>query len=644
MIEPTQAAAPAPGKHRRCTDCGVEFHASAQRGSTAGCCDVCQTKRLAFVNTVPRTVVPPKLKMPWWRSRRLLLWLLIGAAFTITGFFSRKTISRHYHLWTLSVHARRTVGYFEKKDYDRAVIEGRRTLDLDPLDVETNRIIAMCFEARGSNEAIPWRARLNFVQPGDVENALAWARGALSAGAIDIAEDALAALKPEDRDSAGYHHLAAKVAMARTDSVKAESHWLEAVRLHPDSEDYRLNLATLQLRSRSEAARRTARNVLESLGEIPTHRIPVLHSLIEDAMNHQEFSRARKLADRLIADSNASFNDRLGRLSVLRAQNAPDAGKYLEQLRDESLGNPEQFSLLLTWMNQNGLPLLVADWVPALPPALVSMPPVCLVVADSYGRDRDWPKLRKFVETASWKDFEHVRLGHLSHALENFGNVVAAETTWSRAIAECREIPERLAALVRLAQAWRWEARAELALKKLSADERTPLWVLDALWVIAKKSGDAIELHRLSRLIVKARPKSPTARNNFIHFSLLRRTDEATTDQFAADLFTERPDDIRCATTYALSLFLQNKVFKALEIMQRFPSEELRDPEVAIYYGIFLLAAGDSPQAAEFLTIAQGTNLLREQTDMIATVKRESRFNTLSLLPKTPGPRPKTAD
>ena len=634
MIEPSHPA-PAPGTRRTCPDCGAEFDAPARRGAADICCDACQMKRLALVHTVSRAKVPPKLETRWWRSRTMLLWLLIAGTIASAGFVWRKTVSQHYHRWSQGVHARRAVEYFEKKDYDHAILEGRSALEMDPFDVETNRIIAKCFEARGPFEAIPWRARLNFIRPGDPENAIAWAQDALSTGSLDVADDALAVLKPADRASAAFHDISAKLAMARTDSVKAESHWTDAVRLAPGSEDYRLQLATLQVRSRSATVRATAAKALESLGENPRHRLIALRALIEDAMNHEEFPRARELADRLVASSDATFTEKLGRLAVLRTQEAADAPEYLEQLRDESLQNPEQFALLLHWMNQNGLPVLVSDWVPRLPPALVSQPPVCLVVADSYGRDRDWPKLRAFVEKASWKDFDHVRLAHLAHALENFGNVVAAESTWGRAIVECREKPERLAMLARLAQAWRWETRAELTLRKLSADDRTPLWVLDALWAIAKKSGDAGEMHRLSRLIVKSRPKNPAARNNFIRLSLLRHTDEGEPDQLAATLFKERPTDITCAITYGLSLFLQDRVFDALQILRAFPAAELREPEVALYYGIFLQASGDSEKAAEFLKLARGAPMLREEEELITRAKRESRSNTLTPTPKS---------
>ena len=591
---------------------------------------------MEFVAKVRHAAVPEEPGKPWFRRSTFWFLLVILSAGT-AGVVWWKDILYQYHQWTLDMHARRAVHNFENKDYAHAILDARRALDFDPLDVESNRIIAKSYEAQGSLEAIGWRMRLNFIRPGDEENAIAWARDTLSAGAPELAEDAVAVLNPKHRNTAEYHHIMAQIAMARTDSVKAESHWAEAVRLDPASEDYRLRLATLQVRSRTEGNRQAATRTLESLGEIPRHRLTALRALIEDAMNREEFPRARTLVDQLVESPGASFMEQLGRLAVLRAQGARDAGNYLEKLRDDSLGDPEQFSMLLRWMNLNGLPVLVSDWVPGLPPALVSQPPVCLAVADAYGRDHDWPKLRAFVETAVWKEFEHARLAHLAHALEHSGNVIAAEATWGRAVAQCRDKPDRLATLARFAQAWHWDERAELALRKLSADERTPLWVLDTLWTIARKSGDSEELHRLSRLLVKARPKNTNARNNFIRLSLLRRVDEGATGKLAAELFKERPADITCATTYGLSLFLDGKVFDAVQIMQSFPAEQLRDPDVAPYYGIFLQAAGESAKAEKYLTLARENTLLRDEEELIARLKRESRSNTLTLTPKKAG-------
>ena len=81
------------------------------------------------------------------------------------------------------------------------------------------------------------------IRPGDPENSIAWARDALNTGAIETAEEALATLKPGDRNTADYHDIAAHLAMVIPDRVKAESHWRDAVRLAPESEDFRLRLA-----------------------------------------------------------------------------------------------------------------------------------------------------------------------------------------------------------------------------------------------------------------------------------------------------------------------------------------------------------------------------------------------------------------
>jgi len=113
--------------------------------------------------------------------------------------------------------------------------------------------------------------------------------------------------------------------------------------------------------------------------------------------------------------------------------------------------------------------------------------------------------------------------------------------------------------------------------------------------------------------------------------------------QLAADLFNERPTDITCAVTHALSLFFQDNVFEALRIMQSFPPEELRQPEAALYYGIFC-SIGDSAKAAEYLALARGAPLLREEEELIARVKRESRLNTLTPSPKTQPQPPKKAE
>jgi hypothetical protein len=78
--------------------------------------------------------------------------------------------------------------------------------------------------------------------------------------------------------------------------------------------------------------------------------------------------------------------------------------------------------------------------------------------------------------------------------------------------------------------------------------------------------------------------------------------------------------------------------------MQAFTPAQLRDPEAALYYGIFLQASGDTKKAERFLAIGQQNTLLHQEEELIARVKRESRFNTLTLAPEKPKELPKKAE
>ena len=63
--------------------------------------------------------------------------------------------------------------------------------------------------------------------------------------------------------------------------------------------------------------------------------------------------------------------------------------------------------------------------------------------------------------------------------------------------------------------------------------------------------------------------------------------------------FKESPTDIRRAVTYALSLFFQGRILNARETLASFPDTQLREPENAFYYGMFLQASADSKNAQE---------------------------------------------
>ena len=61
---------------------------------------------------------------------------------------------------------------------------------------------------------------------------------------------------------------------------------------------------------------------------------------------------------------------------------------------------------------------------------------------------------------------------------------------------------------------------------------------------------------------------------------------------------------------------------KASKVLETLTSEQLREPEIAAYYGIILAAAGDQAHALEFLDLAEAANLLPQEKLLIEKARR----------------------
>lgn len=196
----------------------------------------------------------------------------------------------------------------------------RDALEHNPGDAGAVRIIAKSLEAVGVPEAEQWRTRLDALQPGDAENALARARAALKIGAVETAEELVKGLGPADRNSAAFHAVASAIAMEKRDMASAESHWVEAVRLEPTESRHQLSLAGVRLESRTPGLRNTGLEALRELRSKPATSVEALRLLLTDAVRHQEKAEALEAANALVADARSKFEDRLSRLAALRGR------------------------------------------------------------------------------------------------------------------------------------------------------------------------------------------------------------------------------------------------------------------------------------------------------------------------------------
>ncbi len=562
-------------------------------------------------------------------SRKLRLigyWVIsLSVGGTAIGIVAKPYVGKAYHEWNAHRHAQQASEFFAQGDLRRALAAAKSALKHRPQNVEATRVMAKSLDAAGAPEADQWWARLDTLQPHDTENTLARARGALRAGEAGVAEELLGTLDATARQSAGFHSVAAAIAMERKNPADAEAHWAEAARLDPQEKQHRLNLASLRMESRNKEVREKALEALQEMRGNPATAIEALRLLLGDAIRRREPVRARELADALVAEKKCTFPDKLTRLASLRMINDARATPYLVELRDAALAEPTELSALLIWMNSNELPLLVSEWVRFFPQELTTKPPVCIGIAEAYMRTADWQKLEDLVATARWGELDFMRKAFLACALENLGDAEEAAKEWNEALFTVRTRADSLERMTKFALLAKWPKRAEEVMRTLAAMPLCPRWVLDSLWKDAYERKDTAQLQKLSGTLAKADPKGIMSRNNYAFLMLLTKSQEGNPHQMAEALHREHPGNAMIASTYALSLYEQGKPAEAAAIMSALKPEDLRQPQIALYHAIFLIANGHADKAEDYLKLSAQSPMLPEEKALLGRVKADSK-------------------
>ena len=600
-----------------CVDCGEKFHPAERAGAALNCCDACQSRRLESASVVADQSFtgwePVKTRRAWYQRRELWLTAAVVVLAGI-GVVIGPRAKRRFDRWAGAQAVKQAVEFMAKGDAEHAVLAARRAIDLNPMDAEANRIIAQGLEKSGAPVALQWRRRLDSIRPGDPENLLAWSKGALMQGYLETAAEVLGKVKPSDRDTAAYHDLAARLALARRDEAEAESHWKEAIRLAPKDENFRLKLAVLQRRYGAGDARGKALEALREMGTAENAGRTAQFALMTDALSRRDGTAAKQAAAAIASAPGATIMDRLAPLSVLKTLDDPDFSLALARLRETMLAKPEELYQLLLWMNGHDLALIVLDWARQLPPELIARVPVCVAVADARLRAMDWKAVLTSVAPGGWASFEFARLAYKSRALERTDDTGGSTEAWQKAVAAAEARPERLDALSRLAFDWRWEKRGLDVLWKMASSGPAPRRVLDTLWAKAVAEGNADQLCAVSKLRMNADPQNVEARSNVVRYSLLTRSKETGIHDLADALYREKPGNPEIVATYALSLYQRRRIREALAATSALPPEHLRRPEVARYHAILLTAVGRGSEAAEYFDLGEkGVILPAEQ-------------------------------
>ena len=531
-----------------------------------------------------------------------------------------------YQRWEERHLVRRAAAYLSGGDVKSAALSARRALQLNSNSARAMRIVAQIAEQARDRAALDWRRKLVELEPHSTQDDLALADCALQFGEINAAGKTLASIDDGGKQTAAFHAMAARLAKARQDPVEAKNEWGEAVRLAPNDESYQVQFALSCLEQPAAAEREQGLALLERLRNFPTQRSAATRSLIVDGVAHRRpVEELRGLAHDLQSYPEASFTDKLLYLGILRQSYDPEYTTYLTKIENDVAAKPDDLAALLAWMNGNEISIVAIDFARSLPDGALSAWPVPWAMAEAYAKVNDWSALERLTANSSWQQFDFLRRAFLARALRAENNPVATEREWAGAVKSASAQSQSLLLLTRIVSEWGWKSESVDLLWQLAKYPEVQFEALHTLYLQYTKAGDTQGLHRVLSRLTEIDPGDLKVQNNLAQVSLLLNADLERACRRAANLYRKEPSNAAYASTYAFSLYAKGDAKGALKIMGALQEDQLNEPPLAAYYGIFLAASGEKRKAREYLELGRQTQLLPEERTLLDRAETASK-------------------
>lgn len=547
--------------------------------------------------------------------RKLFIAVLCLCILCVGGFAGH----RGYKIWKQTRLLRQAHEFLDKSDEASAVLCLRQALQANSKNIEASRMMARLAELTRSPQAILWRNRILELQP-SLDNRLDLVRTALACNEAALAEKTLEGVEEKCRNTASYHSVAGAVALSLRRYANADAHFSEAARLEPTNVICRLNLTALRLQKNDPQARAT----LENLCSNPLVRCDALRQLTQEALRRTNWDRAFNYSKQLLQETNSLFNDRLFHLEILCASSNQIQGPFLETLKHESQEAPLKAYLLSKWLMNRVQPEAALFWIQTLPPATRTNWLVSMIGADCLVATKNWSSLQTNLMAQNWEESDSLRLTYCALAFKEQGVSSAAKAQWIRALKAAGSSRPLLLELLNKTTAWKWPLEQEEVLWVMARHCPADKWVVRDLSFQLYAVGRTRSLLNLYSLVLQNDPENLSLINNLASTALLLESWEKRPHELARQIYIKSPTNAFYASTYAYSLFVQQKTNEALRTFQPLKPEQLETPGIAAYYGIILSACGDADKARKYLNIASKSRLLPEEQYLISQALRQS--------------------
>ena len=169
---------------------------------------------------------------------------------------------------------------------------------------------------------------------------------------------------------------------------------------------------------------------------------------------------------------------------------------------------------------------------------------------------------------------------------------------------------------------WGWNAETIELLWALTkfADKKT--YALRNLYLRYAAANDTQGLYRVLLRLSESDSSDLDAKNNLAQISLLLNAEPAYGRKLAEEVYQQNSSNALYATTYAYALYSRGDLSGAMKVMRSLTEEQLQEPAVSAYYGIFLAASGEMEKARHYLALGEKARLLPEEKALLDQAKR----------------------
>lgn len=576
------------------------------------------------------SVTPPTGKMTVWQRivqryywmslwNRIALWAFLATIIiTISSFQYVLPLYRHYKS---RMYLRMADQFVVQQDYNAASLAFRKAILSGNQDPVVWKQVGAFLEKIESPEIAKIWETLSELEPNVADHKVRQAEAMLKYGRSFQAEEILNKLPPAARDSVGYHRVASKMALAKRDYQAARDHFAAWLQLEPDNTTVEFQKTVAEMYLSDPLVAYPAKDQIEILAKSGGDRsLQAWRELIARSLQEQDYYDASRLANRLVDQSGATFEDMATYLTLEIATSSFSLPSALERFLAYAKDDPKQLPKVANFLLERGQLQALSEWMKTLPDEVIQDPDVQITRFQVALASQDWPTafaLLRENRLPTQVPPEAVALVEKAFKERSEKNK-EADQTWQRAIYMTQGNGGALQILSLLAEANGWTfatGRTLAALANLSSGN------LDIWRRLARHeamTGNLAGYHSALAGMMRINPFDISVSSDWVLSCVLLRKDnpEAVLEVAERAYGSTYPANPSAATAYAVALLGTNRAPKALEVISALSAIDQQSKDRAIYIGAILAANGKMEKALEYLERSGGIDQLKFSEEM----------------------------